>query len=251
MNSILIGLGVFATIFVAAEFGIALRKRIPDAHLGSEAKDVIRLVTGITATTSALVLGMLVSSAKTYYDSWNTQIAETASEVVTIDRLFADYGPETAQIRVQFANLVEGGVERIWPKRDPLQVALKPQQVGDDLLHQVEALTPKDSLQTVAKSQIMPMITTLRQGQWRMYLRTQQTSMPVPLLVIVISWQALIFVSMGLFAPPNPTIHVTFVLGALIISAAVFIILEMYSPFRGILTISSAPITDALRQMQQ
>ena len=250
MNSILIALGVFATIFAAAEFGIALRKRIPDTHLGSEAKDVIRLVTGITATTSALVLGMLVSSAKNYYDSWNTQIAETASQVVTTDRLLADYGPETAHIRVEFAQLVEGGVQRIWPNRDPLQEALKPQQIGEELMHEVEFLTPKDNFQVVAKNQIMPMITTLRQGQWRMYLRTQQNSMPVPLLVIVVSWQAAIFISMGLFAPPNPTIHVTFVLGALIISTAIFIILEMYSPFRGILSISSVPITDALKLMQ-
>jgi hypothetical protein len=250
MNPILIGVVVFATIFCAAEFGIVLRKRIPDAHLGEDAKDVIRLVTGITATTAALVLGMLVSSAKTYYDSWNTQIAETASQVVTVDRLLEDYGPDTAQIRVRFAQLVEGGVQRIWPNRDPLQFALKPQQIGDDLLHQVELLAPKNDIQVATKSQIMPMITALREGQWRMYLRTQQTAMPTPLLVIVISWEAAIFISMGLFAPPNPTIHVTFVLGAMIVSTAVFIILEMYSPFRGILTISSAPITDALKLMQ-
>ena len=250
MNSILIGLGVFATIFGAAEFGIALRKRIPDTHLGSEAKDVIRLVTGITATTSALVLGMLVSSAKTYYDSWNTQVAETSSQVVTIDRLLQDYGPETAHIRVEFAQLVEGGVRRIWPNQDPLQVALKPQDVGEELMHEVELLTPKDNYQVVAKSQIMPMITALRQGQWRMYLRTQQTSMPTPLLLIVVSWQAAIFISMGLFAPQNPTIHATFVLGAMVVSTAVFIILEMYSPFRGILSISSAPISDAIRLIQ-
>jgi hypothetical protein len=250
MNSILIGVVVFVTIFGAAEFGIVLRKRIPDAHVSSEAKDVIRLVTGVTATTSALVLGMLVSSAKNYYDSWNTQIAETASQVVTVDRLLEDYGPDTAQIRVRFAQLVEGGVQRIWPNRDPLQDALKPEQIGDDLLHQVELLTPKNDLQAASKSQIMPMITALRQGQWRMYLRTQQTAMPVPLLVIVLSWEATIFISMGLFAPPNPTIHVTFALGALTITTALFIILEMYSPFRGILSISSAPITDALKLMQ-
>ena len=250
MNSILISLVVFACIFGSALLGLAIRNKVPADHLGPEAKDVIRLVTGITATTTALVLGMLVSSAKTYYDSWNTQIAEMASEVVTIDRLLAGYGPETAPIRVEFSQLVEGWVERIWPKQNSLHDSLRPQENGEILVHQVALMEPKDPLQATAKSQLIPLITTARQSQWRMYLRSQQTTMPSPLLIVVISWQCAIFVSMALFAPRNATIYVTFAIGAITISAAIFIILELYSPFRGILTISSAPITDALNQMQ-
>jgi hypothetical protein len=250
MNTILTSLTIFASIFGAALLGMAIRRKVPDNHLGSDAKDVIRLVTGITATTSALVLGMLVSNAKTYYDSWNAQVAEIASQVVTIDRLMADYGPETDEIRVEFRQLVQNFVERTWPKQDSLQVALKPQYNGDILMRQVELLTPKDALQTSEKSQIVPMITSLRQAQWRMFARSQQTTMPTPLLVIVVSWQAVIFVSMALFAPRNITIFVTFALGALTISTAVLLILDMYSPFKGILTISSAPITDSLTEMR-
>lgn len=249
MHSILISLAIFASIFGAALLGMAIRKRVPDDHLGADAKDAIRLVTGITATMSALVLGMLVSSAKAYYDSWNTQIGEIASQVVTIDRLLAGYGPETAEIRVEFGQLVEDGVERIWPKRHSVQ-DLKPKGNGEILSQEVELLTPKDAVQTANKSQIIPMISTLRESQWRMFLRTQQTTMPTPLLIVVVSWQAVIFVSMALFAPRNSTMLVTFAIGALTISTVVFIILKMYSPFKGILTISSAPITDALNQMQ-
>ena len=250
MHSILISLAIFASIFGAALLGMAIRTKVPEDHLGPEAKDVIRLVTGITATTSALVLGMLVSNAKTYYDSWNSQVAESASEVVTIDRLLAAYGPETNEIRIELRQLVAGFVERTWPNRDPLQVALKPRDNGEILMHQVELLTPKDALQTAEKSQVVPMITSMRQSQWRMFAKSQQTTMPIPLLVIVVSWQAVIFISMALFAPRNATIFVTFALGALTISTAVLLIMDMYSPFRGILTISSAPITDALSQMQ-
>jgi hypothetical protein len=250
MNSILIGLAVFAAIFGSALFGLAIRNKLPPEHLGPDAKDVIRLVTGITATATALVLGMLVSSAKAYYDSWNTQVAEIASQVVTIDRLLAGYGPETTEIRVQFRQLVEGGVERIWPKRETLQNALKPQGNGEILMHEVELLDPKSPIQAGEKSQLIPLISALRQGQWRMFLRTQQTTMPTPLLIVVVSWQCAIFASMALFAPRTTTILVTFTLGALTIATAIFIILELYSPFRGILTISPAPIIDALNQMQ-
>jgi hypothetical protein len=250
MNSILISLAIFASILGAALLGMAIRRKVPDDHLGADAKDVIRLVTGITATTSALVLGMLVSSAKAYYDSSNTQVAEIGAQVVTIDRLLAGYGPETTQIRVEFSQLVHDGVERIWPKQNSLEVALKPKDSGEILVRQMELLEPKDPLQAAAKNQVIPSILAVRQAQWLMFLRSQETTMPAALLVIVVSWQAVIFVSMGLFAPRNATIYVTFALGAITISTAIFLILEMYSPFRGILTISSAPITDALNQMQ-
>jgi hypothetical protein len=250
MNSVLISLGVFVSLFASALLGMRMRRRIPEDHLGSDAKDVIRLVTGITATMSALVLGMLVSSAKTYYDSWNTQIAEIASQVVTIDRLLAQYGPETEEIRSQFRQLVQGGVNRIWPDRDPLGVALKPQETGDILMDKLQLMVPGNDRQRTLKAQIIPSIDALRLNQWRMFLRTQQTTMPMPLLEIVVSWLAVIFISIGLFAPPNATVFATFALGALAVSTAVLIIVDMYSPFRGILTISAAPILDALSQMQ-
>jgi hypothetical protein len=245
----IIAFAVFASVFSAALLGMGIKNKIPQHHLESDAKDVIRLVTGITATMSALVLGMLVSSAKIYYDSWNIQVAEIASQVVTIDHLLTSYGFETGEIRTQFRRHVEDGVTRAWHNKDPLDIALRPKEGGDTLIEQVELLTPKSALQTAVKAQLTPQITALRMAQWRMFLRTRQNSMPVSLLLIVISWQCAIFISMGLFAPSNTTVYFAFALGALTVSTAIFIILEMYSPFKGILTISSAPITDALTQM--
>ena len=81
-------------------------------------------------------------------------------------------------------------------------------------------------------------------------LKTQQNAMPIPLLVVVVSWLAAIFASIGLFAPRNSTVLVAFALGAFTVSTAILIIVEMYSPFEGILRISPAPVLDALSQMR-
>lgn len=250
MNSLLIGSEVFVTIFGAALLGMFVRRVIPDKHLGTDAKDVIRLVTGITATMSGLVLGMLVSSAKSYYESRTTEVAEMASAIATIDHLLAQYGPETGEIRLQFRELVQAGVDRIWQSQESLGTALKPKEYGDALLDQLGLLTPKNNIQAAIKAQAISMTVALRQTQWSIFLRTQQTSTPVPLLMVVVSWLAAIFVSIGLFAPRNPTVLATFTLGALTVSTAVLIIVEMYSPFRGILHISPAPILDALSQIK-
>jgi hypothetical protein len=250
MNSILISCVVFVTIFGAALLGMFVRRWIPDEHFGTDTKDVIRLVTGITATMSGLVLGMLVSSAKSYYDARNSEVAEIASEILPIDRVLAQYGPETGEIRSQFHVLVEAGVERVWRSQQSMAVALRPKENGEALLDQLQLMTPKSEAQAAVKTQAIPMIIVLQQTQWRMFLKTQQTSMPVPLLVVVVSWLAAIFASIGLFAPRNPTVLVAFALGALTVSTAVLIIVEMYSPFKGILRISPAPVLDALSQMR-
>jgi hypothetical protein len=73
--------------------------------------------------------------------------------------------------------------------------------------------------------------------------------MSIPLLVVLVAWLVAIFVGFGLFAPPNPTVIVALVICALAVSAAIFIIMEMYTPFSGVLKISSTPIREALNQI--
>jgi hypothetical protein len=251
MNSILIATVVFITIFGAALLGMYLRRWIPDENLGTDAKDVIRLLTGVTATMSALVLGMLVSSAKSYYDARTSEVAEIASEIVTIDRLLAQYGPETGEIRSRFHQSVENGINRLWRSQESMALAIRPKESGEALLDQLQLLAPKSEAQTAVKTAATPMITGLQQTQWQMFLNTQQNSMPVPLLVVVVSWLAAIFASFGLFAPRNSTVLVAFAIGAFTVSTAILIIVEMYSPFKGILRISPAPVLDALSQMRR
>src|SRR5271168_1859404 len=156
MNSILITSVVFIVTFGAALLGMYLRRWIPDENLGTDSKDVIRLVTGITATMAGLVLGLLVSSAKSYYEARTSEVAELASEVVTIDRLLAQYGPETGEIRAQFHQSVENGVDRLWRSQESVAVAIRPKSGGEALLDQLQLLVPKSQAQTAVKTAAMP-----------------------------------------------------------------------------------------------
>src|SRR5271169_1287869 len=99
MNATVVSSMVFVIVFSGALAGLALRRALPEDHLGSDAKDVIKLATGLVGTLAALVLGMLVSSAKTSYDARKNEVALMSSQIVTIDRLLANYGPETKELR--------------------------------------------------------------------------------------------------------------------------------------------------------
>ena len=249
MNSIPVSSIVFVSIFTSGLVGMVVRRAIPEDRLGSGEKEVARLVTGLMTTMTAIVLGMLVSSAKGSYDARTNEVAEISSQVVTIDRMLSKYGTETAEMRAQFRLLTEAWVNRIWPAQAPVHVELKPRDEGEILVDELQLLAPKSSAQAEVKAQILHMIVELRQTQWLLFLKSQQSAIPIPLLLVVVTWLALIYFSFGIFTQPSPTIVVTLAFGALAVSTAVLIILELYTPFRGLLRISSAPILEALSQM--
>jgi hypothetical protein len=251
VNAILVSSVVFAAVFGAALIGMTIRRALPEEHVGSDAKDIVRLTTGLMATMSALVLGMLVSSSKASYDASKNDVAGMSTEIVNIDRLLSKYGPETGEIRAEFRQVLEANLYRIWPNETSRSVELRPGDSGEILMDQVDLLAPKTDKQAGLKAQVTPMIVGLRRSQWLLFLKSQQAAVPLPLLAVLVSWLAAIFASFGLFAPRTSTVVVTLALGALAVSSAIFIILEMSSPFSGVLRISPSPVIEALSQMRR
>ena len=85
MESILVSSTIFVVVFGGALAGMHLRRVLPDGLLGPEAKDVIRLATGLLVTMTALVLGMLVSTANSSYQDRKNELAEMGSNFVLVD----------------------------------------------------------------------------------------------------------------------------------------------------------------------
>jgi hypothetical protein len=170
-------------------------------------------------------------------------------DVVAINRLLAKYGPETAGIRAEFRQLVEAGLDRIWPNRASRQSELRPSDYGESLINQIELLEPTNDRQAAAKAQALSMVIALRRTQWLLFLKAEQNAVALPLLLVLAAWLAAIFLSFGLFAAPNSTTVATLALSAIAVSSAIFIILEMYTPFSGVLRIPPTPILEAVKQM--
>jgi hypothetical protein len=92
MNPIATSGTVLAFTFVAAVWGALLRRVIPDRHLSDQGKDAIKLVTGLVASMVALILGLLVWSSKSYFDTQATELTKISAEAVLLDRMLALYG---------------------------------------------------------------------------------------------------------------------------------------------------------------
>lgn len=100
MNSLAIGLIVFFCVFGGALVGLFLHSALPEHHLGGESKDAVKVGIGLIATMTALVLGLLVSTAKASYDAKHNELTQMAADTLLLDRVLASYGPETGR----FAN---------------------------------------------------------------------------------------------------------------------------------------------------
>jgi hypothetical protein len=240
---------VFVLVFGGALAGMAARRAAPDERFTAEAKDSIRLAIGLVVTMTGLVLGMLVSSGKTFYDTEKSQVAELSAQVIFLDDLLKAYGPECGPLRVEARHSLERVVERIWPKERTHTYELKPAGNGSDFYQRLQLLVPKNEAQASIKTQLLNATLNLRKCYWLLFLQSELTSITIPVLSAVTTWLVFIFFSFGIFAPPIRNVIVTFAFCSLSVSVAIFIIMSMNSPFTGAFRISPAAVRDVLNQM--
>lgn len=251
MNSLTIGLISAGCIFAGALIGMWLQRRLSADHLSKEMQDLVKLSAGTIATLTALVLGLLVSSAKSSFDTINTGIVQGSAKFILLDRTLARYGAETAPAREQLKRVVAAGIEMVWPTQEASLPALTAfeRANGIELVQdKLRELTPRDEAQRQALAQAQQIVNDLGQTRW-LLIEEAQSRLPVPLLLILVFWLVLLFMSFGLFAPRNAMAHTVLFVGACAISAAIFLVLELSQPLDGLVKVSSAPLRNALQHL--
>jgi hypothetical protein len=248
MSAGVVSVIVFACVFAGALLGVGLRKILPEPHRSAESKDIIRAGTGLIATMSALVLGLLVASAKEAYDTQRDEVTAQAAKTALLDRLLAHYGPETRAAREALRKTVAAEVRHVWSvDSSPKDLAEESAQ-GELLYDGVQDLSPVTEPQRSVKAQASQIILELGQTRWLMQAQKgHQTNWP--LLVVVVFWLTVNFVSFGMFAPRNATVMTTLFVCAVSVAGAVFLILEMGQPYQGVIRISDAPMRELVERL--
>ena len=246
MSPFEVGCIVLVCVFGGAMLGMTIHTLLPEPHLNSESKDVIKLGMGLIATMSALVLALLTNSAKGSYDTQRNEVTQVSANVILLDRVLAHYGPETKDARDLIKVSVAAMIDRIWPSDRVEAAKLGPTSTSGELFFdKIQELTPKDDVQHALQAQALNL--SIQIGQARLLLFEQGgRSIPMPFLVLLIFWVTTIFLSFGLFAPRNATVIVTLFLCALSVAGAIFLIMELDRPFGGLIEISSAPLRNAM-----
>jgi hypothetical protein len=253
VSSLAIGLISAGCIFGGALLGLLLQGLLPEHHLRDTSKDTVKLVAGMIATLAALVLGLLVGSAKSSFDATSTAITQGGAKIILLDRVLAAYGPETKDAREKLRGAVAAGIEMFWPEEKNAgsgMTAFERANAMEMIQAKLRSLTPATDAQRQLLSQAEQISNDMLQARW-LLIEQAQSTIPVPFLVVLLFWLTMLFLSFGLFAPRNATVIIVLLIGAVSVSGAIFIILEMNHPLRGMIKVSSAPMRKALEHLGQ
>jgi hypothetical protein len=239
---------VFACVLGGAFLGMVLRNRLPERHLSAATKDVVRLGTGLIGTIAALVLGLLIASANSTYQTQSSQIQQLTANVVLLDSTLAQYGAETDMARNLLRRAVAAMADRIWSENGPDTKKTEPFEAsvaGVSFYDEITNLSPRNDMQRSLQARAIGAAQDLAKTRLLLFAEAGMT-IPMPFLVVLVSWLAIIFASFSLFADNNATTIGALSVFALSASASIFLILELSQPFTGLMMLSSAPLRSAL-----
>ena len=158
MSPIAVGCIVLVCVFGGALLGMAIHTILPEHHMSSESKDVIKLGMGLIATMSALVLALLTNSAKGSYDAQRSEITQAAANIILVDRVLAHYGPETKEARDLLKLSVASMIDRTWPSDRIGNAKLGPTTAGAEMFFdKIQELTPQNDVQRSLQAEAVRM----------------------------------------------------------------------------------------------
>lgn len=248
MTPLFMSVIAFACVLSGAFFGMFLRDRLPKHHLSEGTKDVVKLGTGLIGTISALVLGLLIASANSTFQTQVTQVQQLTANVIFLDQILAQYGPETNSLRNLMRRAVTSMADRIWRENSSAsgqEVPFETSDAASTLYDGILKLAPQNETQRSLQARAISALQEIAKTRLLLFAEAR-TSIPIPFLVVLIFWLAIIFASFSLFADINATSVVALCIFALSASAAIFLILELGQPFNGLMGISSEPLRNAL-----
>ena len=251
VDETLISLVVLVIVFCSALLGMLVSRILPQNHLTDQTKSVVTVSTGVVGTLTALVLGLLIAAASSSFNTKNEEVILIAANMIRVDRLLRRYGPEAEPLRDLLRGYTARKIEELFAEgttKLPSSENPRPLAHLEDLQDRLAALDASTPDQRWLQSQALQLVSAIMGARW--LLAEQNTiGIEVPLLVLVVFWLSLLFLSFGLFAPRNATAILALFLCALAVAGAIEMMQELNSPFEGTIRISSKPMKDALDEI--
>jgi hypothetical protein len=245
MDSVILALLVFVASFGAGVCGVVLRRAHPGGMLDEETSDVVKLVMGLVATMSAIILGMLIASASASYNQQSGELESFSVNVVLLDKMLEAYGPQTNPARAELKAAMEQAHARLWSPNGPKNINF---QAGQIILRELQGLDAKTPAQRALQERALRLAEDVLRTR---LLITVQSSEGISrtFLCVLVFWNCALFFGFGLFGRPNLTTLATLCVGAGSVGAAIFLILDLNQPYQGFMQISDAPLKMALQHI--
>jgi hypothetical protein len=250
LSAVFVGLIAFGLILASIAIGLMMRHWVPEAHISGDSKEVIRLATALIGTMAAVVLALLFASTRTSFEATNSSVGRMATNVIELDHMLQEYGPEGAALRKALRQDVGAIVASIWQDQVTAQQRADAHIPGAQVkvLTLLRQMTPANPMQAAVQARALSVSGDLEQT--RLSLVAQPTdSISKPFVTVLVLWLCFIFLSFSMSAKANTTLVVILVICAFSASSAVYLILELEQPFDGLMQIPSNSLRNALQPL--
>ena len=248
MSAPLTAFVILVCMLCGMALGSYLRLVLPDDHTRADSKDILMTSAGMMATLIALIIGLLVTSAKGNYDNTTLGITQTGAKIISLDYYLSNYGPDAKVEQELVRQATASAIERVWPNESTQGADLTKMEAATgmtDVYSKIRELSPQNDSQKYLKTQALQISADMMQSRW-MLIEQSQTNLPRIFLVVLTFWLTVLFAQFGLLAPRNLTAKSALFICALSVSGAIYLILELNNPLEGTIKVSSAPLHKAL-----
>lgn len=244
------GVLVFALLAGAALLALWLHPRLPSTYRSKETADIVRLGIGMIATTTALVLGLLISSVKGNFDQVSRDVQTFATDLVLVDRALRFYGPGAGDARALLTRYTQRALQETWPG-DGRPVLIDDQTAGALLDRTEEAILalPPDPRWPGLTGQAAADIRGAVRRRWILIEESGSAVSPAVVTALAL-WFGLVFASFGYNAPRNGFVAAVLLVCAASVAGAIFLIVEMDGSFTGLIVVPNDSLRRALAHMQ-
>ncbi len=249
----------------ASLFGLLMQPLLAERYRSRETVELIQLVVTMLVTFAALVLGLLTTSVKASFDTISNDVRGYATDIIQLNRLLTEYGNGADQIQQELRSYTAAAIATTWvneprptginypsfPSRLPTDATLESSGLGGMLANielRIRMLPAPDQMHQRLVADTLNQLAALLQQRWKL-IEEAHASISMPFYLVLVFWLVIVFASFGLSSPRNTLAGTVILLGALSIASAIFVILELDTPFVGLITISSQPMRDALAHL--
>lgn len=245
-----LGLAAFCCIFGASVAGLFLGRLVHPGDHEKPTRKTVEMVMGIVGLLAALVLGLMVASAKTNLDTAAREVEQFSTSLILLDREATHFGTETKPIRDLLRRFTEEKIAQTWGvDANAAADHLRSVATLDEIQQRMRAYNVQTNADRLAQKAALRLVADLKLNS-RLLAVQQGNRTPRAFWFVIIFWMSALFLSFALFAPPNATVIATLIVGAFSVSAALNLIVDMDHPFAGYIHVSKAPMEQALMEMK-
>ncbi|UZF94408.1 bestrophin-like domain [Bosea sp. NBC_00550] len=249
MNEVRIAIFVFFCLTAASLGALFSYQRLPEHQRLDDTQKVLHLIANIFVVMTSLVLGLMITSAKSRFDGVNQDVHSYATELILLDRMLFLYGPEASETRQKLLVYAERAANGHWTAEGGLSDKTSERMI-EDVGTGLRTLEPNRDPQLSIWNDMREQYRKVLELRWSL-VEQAEGSLPRPLMLMVVAWLVLIFAIFGFRAPRNAVVVTGFVAAAALIGGAIYLIVDMDVPFEGPIQVSPAPLQRALTEMRR